>query len=650
VLIPPHAAWTARLDGDVYGEPLVANGMVLAATENDTVYGLDAASGTARWSTHLGSPVPLHDLPCGDIDPLGITSTPVLDPVTNRLFVVAEERAGAGVQHELVAVDASTGTIAFRRIIDPPGMDPTTQQQRSALALSAGNVEIAFGGLDGDCGTYHGWVVAVAEDGSGPLNAFHTAGSQGGIWATGGAVVDGSGHVYVSTGNGGSTGTYDQGDSVLKLTPTARLLDSFAPANWASLNQTDGDLGSAAPILLDNGWLFQLGKDKKGYLLDSNHLGGIGGQKFVGPACTSFGAEAWAPPLLYVECINGNLMALRVNSGPSPSFTTAWTSTVSGAGPPVVGGGAVWTEDWNAGTLSAVDPATGKLLAQASTGTANHFVSPSVTAGLVVVAAHANLKAFTGPGGSPTAVAGYWVAGADGSVAAIGTAPSFGSLHGTRLAAPIVGMAATPDRAGYWLVAADGGIFNFGDARFAGSTGALRLNAPVVGMARTATGHGYWLVARDGGVFSFGDAVFRGSAGSIRLAKPVVGMAATPDGGGYWLVAADGGIFNFGDAGFAGSTGALRLNMVGMTAGPAGRGYWLVAADGGVFNFATPPLGSAGASPHPAPVIGIAGTAKADGYWLAAADGAVLNYGGAAFAGSAVGALPAPAVGIAAGP
>jgi len=78
--------------------------------------------------------------------------------------------------------------------------------------------------------------------------------------------------------------------------------------------------------------------------------------------------------------------------------------------------------------------------------------------------------------------------------------------------------------AGYDLVGADGGVFSFGLARYSGSTGAIKLAAPIVGMAATADGGGYWLVASDGGVFSFGDARFAGSAGAIKLAAPIVGI------------------------------------------------------------------------------------------------------------------------------
>ncbi len=210
-------------------------------------------------------------------------------------------------------------------------------------------------------------------------------------------------------------------------------------------------------------------------------------------------------------------------------------------------------------------------------------------------------------------------------VAAI-DAVSHGSMRGTPLAQPVVGITATPSGAGYWLVARDGGLFAFGDAAFYGSMGATPLNLPVVAMAATGSGRGYWQVAADGGLFAFGDAGFYGSMGSQRLNRPVVGMAATPLGHGYWEVATDGGIFAFGDAGFYGSTGSMTLNqpIVGMAATPSGRGYWLVAADGGLFAYGDAEFhGSLGGVAISRPVIGMAAGADVTGYWLARADGSV---------------------------
>ncbi len=170
---------------------------------------------------------------------------------------------------------------------------------------------------------------------------------------------------------------------------------------------------------------------------------------------------------------------------------------------------------------------------------------------------------------------GDWMTDPAGDVSALAGAAGYGSLTGTQLNRPIVGMAGTPDGAGYWLVASDGGIFSYGDAHFYGSTGSVHLNKPIVGMAVTPDGHGYWLVASDGGVFSFGDAHFYGSTGGFHLNRPIVGMATSPDGLGYWMVASDGGIFSFGDAAL------LRVDRLAATRQPD-RCHDLFARRGGL--------------------------------------------------------------------
>ena len=238
----------------------------------------------------------------------------------------------------------------------------------------------------------------------------------------------------------------------------------------------------------------------------------------------------------------------------------------------------------------------------------------------------------TGPQPPPAASQGYWLASSAGAVYPFGAAGFFGSMAGSHLNQPVVGIAATPSGQGYWMTATDGGIFNFGNAHFYGSTGSIRLNQPIVGMASTPSGNGYWLVASDGGIFAYGDARFFGSTGSIRLNKPIVGMAATPSGNGYWLVASDGGIFAYGDARFSGSTGSIRLNkpIVGM-ASPAGAGgYWLVASDGGMFSFGAARFLGSSAGASASPVVGMAATPSGAGYWLVTASGQAFNHGDAA--------------------
>ena len=624
---------------------------MIVATENDSLYGLDASNGAVLWHTNVGTPVPLSSLPCGNIDPLGITGTPVLDAGTNRVYAVAEV---SGPHHVLVGLDAGNGAVVMQRTIDPPGSNPTVQQQRAALALANGLVYVPLGGLDGDCGNYHGWVVASQPDGGGPLYSYEVAAGtgEGGIWAPSGAVIDGAGNLYVATGNSTSRGAWDGGDSVLKLSPTLQLVDWFAPTDYAQLNASDTDLGSNGPSLLNGGLVFQVGKGSTGYLLSSTHLGNVGGQVFAGGVCTSFGGNAYSDPYIYVPCTDG-MRALRLSGA---SFTVAWHGPGGTAGSPIVAGGLVWVLDYNGGIVYALDPTSGAVRFQDNAGAMQHFATPAAAGGRVFFGAGSRVLAYSGgnpapPGGGPPPPPGshgYWLAGRDGGIFTFGAAPYRGSMGATRLHAPVVGITHTPDSNGYWQVAADGGIFSFGDAGFHGSAGDVRLAAPIVAMAATPSGNGYWLAAADGGIFTYGDAHFLGSMGGRRLNSPIVGIAASPSGNGYWLAAGDGGIFALGDAGFAGSMGGRRLNAPVVGIGAAGGGgYWLVASDGGVFAFGGAPYtGSTGGMHLNAPMVALAGDGGAAGYRLVASDGGVFCFG-PAFMGSMGGSrLNAPITGV----
>ncbi|HXA30223.1 MAG TPA: PQQ-binding-like beta-propeller repeat protein, partial [Candidatus Angelobacter sp.] len=370
----------------------------------------------------------------------------------------------------------------------------------------------------------------------------------------------------------------------------------------------DADMGSAGALLLPDGSLFVLGKQSTAYtvaqssMAQRNSLSGL---------CGSIGGDAYSNGRIYAACMGGGVLALDYRSSDG-ALSVAWRGPGDSNGSPIVAGGYVWVTAWNNAKLYALNPANGSVAMQFATPGMEHFTSPSAGGGRVFLGAGTQLLAFSGqnPFVPVPPTQGYWTAAGDGGVFSYGTAGFHGSMGGTRLNAPVVGMAATPGGGGYWLVAADGGVFSFGNAAFHGSTGGMRLNAPVVSMAATPDGGGYWLVASDGGIFSFGDAAFYGSTGAMRLNAPVVGMAATVDGTGYWLVATDGGIFCFGDASFHGSTGGMRLNapVVGMAPAPSGRGYWLVASDGGIFTFGDARFnGSMGGRRLNQPVVGMAG-------------------------------------------
>src|SRR6266849_3771593 len=148
------------LDADVYAEPLVYGTMVLVATEANTIYALDAATGTVLWSKNYGIAVPNAQLPCGNIDPVGITGTPVIDSASGTMYLVGlmwDGMTPTTIHYQLEAINLNaTGTELWNRIIAPGDpnyvFDPLIEGQRAALSLASGNVYIPFGGRAGDCG------------------------------------------------------------------------------------------------------------------------------------------------------------------------------------------------------------------------------------------------------------------------------------------------------------------------------------------------------------------------------------------------------------------------------------------------------------------------------------------------------------------
>ena len=404
--------WTSSaLDGQIYGEPLVYAGRVYVATENDTVYALSAATGAVAWSAHLGDPVPASSLPCGDIRPtVGITGTPVIDPSREEIFVVADELADGRPAHRLVGLRTTSGAIEMSQDVDPPGADAAALLQRTGLTLDTGNVVFGFGGNEGDCASYRGRVAAVPETGGPPKYFTVDAGpgeSQGAVWMGGAApVVDGSGHIWVSTGNGSVYSyqhAYDDSDSVLELSPSLRLMQFFAPVTWATDNSRDLDM-SAAPVLLPDGQVLLTGKSQIVYLLNGAHLGGVGHQEATLRACGDNidGGAAVVGMTVYLPCSAG-IIAVKITDSP-PALHLLWSSG-TGGGPPIVAAGLVWTIGQN-GVLYGLDPATGKVRQQVTIGVpANHFPTPSVADGLMLTACADNVVAFaaSAPGAPATA-------------------------------------------------------------------------------------------------------------------------------------------------------------------------------------------------------------------------------------------------------
>lgn len=393
----PTRVWSSPpLDGKVYAQPLVVGATVYVATEADTVYALDAATGAVRWSRHLGAPVAGSSLPCGNIDPSGITGTPVVDAASATLWVVTFSAPG---RHTLWALDTSNGAVRSSRPADPPGSDPLAEQQRAALTLDAGRVYVSYGGLFGDCSDYHGWVVGLPTSGSGPDVYFETpTARQGGIWAPPGPAVSADGSLYVATGNGTPATAVDDANSVLRLSPSLQVESRFAPTDFAHLSENDVDLGSTSPALLGGGLVFEVGKAGVGYLLDASRLGGVGGQLASARVCSGgFGGDAVDADVVVFSCFD-SLTAIKVTpaaGGGHPGLAVAWQATGISPGPPVVAGGVVWTVD-RGGALVGVSEKTGAARYRVPLTTAGSFPTLAAVGARLYVATGSAVSAFAG--------------------------------------------------------------------------------------------------------------------------------------------------------------------------------------------------------------------------------------------------------------
>jgi outer membrane protein assembly factor BamB len=393
----PREAWRAAVDGDVYASPLIVSGHVLVATENNTVYSLDLFTGAVVWKRHLGEPVDASTLPCGDIAPVtGITGTPAVDTFSGRLYVVGFMR---GYHHTLFTLSLIDGSVVGQQVVDPTGSDPTVQQERGALALGSGRVYVPFGGLYGDCGNYHGYVVAVpvVPVPGGPMLVYRTrVAREAGIWSPAGPTIAANGDVYVVTGNGSTTGSFADSNSVIDLTPDLQVRSFFAPADWRSLDATDADLGSVGATLLPSlGVVVAVGKQGVAYLLNAGVLGGIGGQLASRGVCAgAWGGTAWSGPMVWVPCSDG-LVALSLTS---TSISVVWKAVRPRLGSPIVAAGALWAIEPDTGRLYALDLTTGAVLYSTNLGAARHFSTPAATEGYVVAPAGPEVAAYSTAG------------------------------------------------------------------------------------------------------------------------------------------------------------------------------------------------------------------------------------------------------------
>jgi outer membrane protein assembly factor BamB len=369
----PDDGFRPGIRGHVYAQPLywregAAGGLLLVATEDDTVYALDAVTGRTVWRTPLGRPVPLASLPCGNIDPLGITGTPVIDPKGRSVYLDAmvQDTQSNKPEHEIFALSLDDGAIrpgwpvnvAARLAAQGLAFEARNQNQRGALIILGDTLYVPYGGHFGDCADYHGWVVGVKLSQPQSVISWHTRARAGGVWAPAGISSDGR-SLFVATGNTMDATRWADGEAVIRLDPALTFSntpkDFFAPSDWRELDDRDLDLGGVAPVLFSLGGkdlAVALGKDGKAYVVDRRNLGGLGGSltaKRVSSAPIRTAAAEYpvgdgAMIAFHGEgigCPAGQrsdpaLVVLRIGPGMPPPLAIAWCGALRGAGAPMV--------------------------------------------------------------------------------------------------------------------------------------------------------------------------------------------------------------------------------------------------------------------------------------------------------------------------
>jgi hypothetical protein len=461
------ALFSCAVDGYLYATPLYVAGLnvggqtrnvVYVATEHDSVYAFDADSPVCvgLWqvsflSTGVTTVSPADVSEPNDLVPeIGITSTPVIDPSTKTIYVMAKtkETVGTGCSttspcfvHRLHALDLITGAEKFGGpvVVTGPNFDPLTHLQRPALLLNNGTVYVAIGS-HGDNGIWQGWMMAYTASTLAQQWVYHTSdpttGNNGGaIWGSGnGPAADSGGNIYVETGNGVFDGSNNFSDSVLKISPQGTRADYFTPFDQGIMQTNDIDLGSSNPIILPDSvgstahphLLIAMGKVGVIYLLDQTSMGGFNSasNQDVEEVTISFntssaingfyGQPAYWNGNLYAIVVGDSLRQFTISNGSISSASSSHsgnTFTFRGATPVVsaagTANGIVWVADITAyqsngaTILDAYDAnnVSVRLYTSPSSGAgaaapATKFTVPTVANGKVYVGGQRALTVF----------------------------------------------------------------------------------------------------------------------------------------------------------------------------------------------------------------------------------------------------------------
>lgn len=486
--------FSQSVDGYIYGQPLYfadvpipGNGthnVVYVVTEHDSVYAFDADSNLPPlWQVSFLSSgvttVPASDTGCSQIAPeIGITSTPVIDPQSGTIYVVAMTLESGDYVQRLHALDITTGSersgspVVIQASVPGTGeggttlvFQPQAYKQRPGLLLLNGVIYTLWSSHC-DLGTYHGWIIGYDAQSLQQVTVFNDTpnGTEASFWMGGAApAVDAAGNMYVVAANGtndSSSGGSDLGESYIRLTTSGglSLADYFTPFNYVELNQNDLDTGSSGVALLGDEagssahphLMAGAGKEGRIYLLDRDNLGEFNSssdsqivQSFSGAINGLFGNPAYFNYMLYFCGSGDELKAFPVSNAQmatSPQSQSRSTFPFPGCVPTIsangTSNGIVWAID-PAGLLHAYDATnvtnefynSNQNSARDALGSSVRFSVPTVANGKVYAGTQNSLVVY----GLLAQSAAITIANAASGSAAALAPGSIASLYGTNL-------------------------------------------------------------------------------------------------------------------------------------------------------------------------------------------------------------------------
>ena len=443
----------AKFTGNMWASPLYLSpasaggkGLFFAVTTGNDVFAIDEATGATVWTKNIGTPAQANGVSCGNIHPLGILSTPVIDAATRTIYVAGAVGNASTIQkHVIMAFNADDGMPKAGWPVDTTGLTSGSvtftappQNQRSALSLVGGKLYVGYGGHIGDCGAYHGWIVAVDTTDPTKKAGWATLGQGEAIWAAGGFASDGT-SIFPVTGNhtgnvGGDSRATADSEAVVRLTGMAVFTRNdqniYFPTSWKTMDSTDADFGGSNSTYLSiagatpPNYIAAVAKDGNMYLLNPTNLGGMAGHAMTFKVSTGGAMAVKTSPTAYktakgthyvmstdsgAACPGGGggkaiiSVLLKAGTDGKPTASAEWCAPLTGTVTAPIstttdgtGNATVWYV--NSGKLTAVDGDDGTMKLFESTDSCagvRQWTSPIATKGRVVVGGDGKLCSWS---------------------------------------------------------------------------------------------------------------------------------------------------------------------------------------------------------------------------------------------------------------